>query len=394
MLDLFNRLYDAIAALLAWLYSLPGVGYGSAVILLTLVVMLVMVPLTLSSTRSTLKMQQFQPELKRIQKEHADDREELNRQMMELYKEHGINPVGGCLPMFAQLPVFLVLFQVIRGVTRRVDEEAFFTVTNAVRPALGLEPLNGAQFEPRYVSPDSQLYQDLSAESSMNFGPWDLANEARDVFFDDFVGFLPYLALILFVVASSYYQQRQIMARRGSSAAAANPQQQAIMRVLPLVTGVTSFIFPSALVIYFAVSGLFRIAQQTYITRRLYGPDGEGTRANDAAAKAAAKAEAKKGEKSLKSPADDGSPGSEVTDSGSKPKQSKAQPKKRSESPTDAVSDDPPKSTSDREAAWAQRRKEKQKKSQERKSAQAKKSPSGGRVTPKGSQAQPKKRKR
>ncbi len=393
MPDIFNRLYDAIAALLAWLYALPGVGYGGSIILLTVVVMVVMMPLTLSATRSTLKMQHFQPELKRIQREYADDREEMNRQMMALYQEQGINPVGGCVPMLAQLPVFLVLFGVVRGITRRVSEEAFFEVTNAVRPAMGLAPLDGDQFDPRFVRPDTELYQDLVSETTMKFGPIDLAATARDQFTESFVGFLPYLVLILFVVAASYYQQRQVMARR-SNAAAVNPQQQAIMRFMPLVTGFTSFIFPAALVVYFAVSGVFRIGQQGYITRRFYrnegddhveaGPDGtdDGTPPSGSDGASA-------------SSAPDGGGGSGGKSSGKSghdgPKKSTS---KNSSDPTNAVSDEKPTSASEREQAWAKRRKEKQRRSQEKKSVQSRKQSSSGRVTPKGAKAPAKKRKR
>ncbi len=371
MPEIFNRLYDAIAALLAWLYALPGVGFGGSIILLTMVVMVVMMPLTLASTRSTLKMQQFQPELKRIQRDYADDREEMQRQTVELYKEHGINPVGGCLPMIAQLPVFLVLFGVVRGITRRVSEEAFFQVTNAVRPALGKAPLDGNQFDPRFVQPDTELYQDLTSASSMKFGPLDLAATARDQFSTDFVGFLPYLALILFVIATSYYQQKQVMSRRTTSAAI-NPQQQAIMRFMPLVTGFTSFIFPAALVIYFAVSGVFRIGQQGYITRRFY-KDGPGSDVELS---------------------DQGITAPDATPPADRPNMTKASASKNSSAPTNAVSDEKAKSVSEREQAWAERRKQKQKKTQEKKSVQSRKQTSSGRVTPKGAKAPSKKRKR
>ncbi len=117
---------------------LVGGSYGVAIILLTLVVMVLLMPLTLKATRSTIKMTQVQPELKRLQKKYKDDRETLNQEMMKLYQEHGINPVGGCLPMLAQLPVFLVLFQVLRGLSRRISDQPFFEAANLVRERSGL----------------------------------------------------------------------------------------------------------------------------------------------------------------------------------------------------------------------------------------------------------------
>ena len=132
MIDPFIR---AVSQGLAGLYSLPVVGgsYGIAIMLLTLTVMILLMPLTLRATRSTIKMQHMQPELKRLQKEYKDDREKMNAELMKLYQENGINPVGGCLPMLAQLPVFLVLFRVLQGLTRHADQAPFYDAANQVR---------------------------------------------------------------------------------------------------------------------------------------------------------------------------------------------------------------------------------------------------------------------
>jgi YidC/Oxa1 family membrane protein insertase len=264
-------MFDAIAQILAGFYALPVVGgsYGGAIILLTLAVMVVLMPLTMKATRSTIKMQMVQPEMKRLQKQYRDDRAKMNEELMALYKQHNINPVGGCLPMLAQLPVFLVLFNVLRGLTRRADEAPWFGVTNVVRDRVGVAPLDAETFNPRYLHHDSQLYQSLSADTEMGFGFFDLALHPLDVLRDDFVTAIPYVLLILFVVATAYYQQRQISTRRGV-ATQMTSQQQALLRIMPLFTGIWSFVFPAGLVVYWATSNVFRIGQQGYITRSLY----------------------------------------------------------------------------------------------------------------------------
>lgn len=130
---------EAVSALLAFFYELPVVGgsYGFAIILLTLAVMVILMPLTLKATRSTIKMTQLQPELKRLQKEYKDDRQALNEQMMALYQSNGVNPVGGCLPMLAQLPVFLLLFNVLRGLSRRVSDLPYYEVAQRAQENAG-----------------------------------------------------------------------------------------------------------------------------------------------------------------------------------------------------------------------------------------------------------------
>ena len=102
-------MFNFIADVLAFFYDVWP-SYGVSIIFLTLAVMVVSTPLTLKSTRSMLQMQRLQPELKAIQNRYKDDRQKMNEELMAFYQENGINPLGGCLPMLIQLPIFLVLF--------------------------------------------------------------------------------------------------------------------------------------------------------------------------------------------------------------------------------------------------------------------------------------------
>ena len=112
-------MFDLIASVLAFFYDKVWASYGVSIIFLTLAVMVVATPLTLKSTKSMLQMQRLQPELKAIQNRYKDDRPKMNEELMAFYQENGINPLGGCLPMLIQLPIFLVLFRVVQGITRR-----------------------------------------------------------------------------------------------------------------------------------------------------------------------------------------------------------------------------------------------------------------------------------
>lgn len=276
-MSLIDGLADFVASILAFFYSLPVLGgsYGLAIILLTFTLMVMLMPLTLKATRSTIKMSQLQPELRRIQKEYKQDRETMNAELMKLYSENGVNPVGGCLPMIAQMPVFIVLFQIIRGLTRRVDELAFYDVAARLREARELAPLNGQTFSPQFLEHDTALFRDLSTHTEMKFGPLDLAAQAWDVVRSDFVAAVPYILLVLFVVAASFYQQKQVTARRSpdTQMSPMMQQQQQLLKILPVLTGVWSFAFPAGLVLYWAASSTFRIGQQAYITHQIYGKE-------------------------------------------------------------------------------------------------------------------------
>src|SRR5918999_5038393 len=107
------RLFEPFATGLAAFYALVPV-YGLAIILLTIAVRILLLPLSIKQTRSQREMQRIMPEIKALQKKHKGDRQKINEATMALYKEHNVNPFGGCLPLVMQFPVLIGLFYVIR----------------------------------------------------------------------------------------------------------------------------------------------------------------------------------------------------------------------------------------------------------------------------------------
>lgn len=235
-------MFQALAGLLAFFYELVP-SYAAAITLLTLAVMLVLTPLTWKSTRSMLEMQRLQPEIKKLQQKHKNDRQKLNEELMAFYKEHKVNPVAGCLPMILQMPVFIVMYQVIHGLTRTV---------------------NGIP-SPKYIDQDSRLYQDLveGGGKMMSFGV-DLAQSARAVS-GGFGSALPFFVLVALVVIAQYIQTKQMSGR--NSAAQSNPQTQLIQKVMPIFFGFISYTIAAGVNVYFLVSALFRITQQELMYR-------------------------------------------------------------------------------------------------------------------------------
>lgn len=278
MLDL---IFDLTGEVLAYCYQLWP-SYGMAVAGLTLVVMIIVTPLTLKGTKSMLQMQRFQPELKAIQNRNRGDRQKMNEEMMAFQQEHGISMFGGCLPLLVQMPLFLVLFRVVQGLTSRATNfgNQFGWTSGRVSSGSALDSTTFAStdrpFLPHNLPTDSDLYLKLAGSEgdTINDRPtemvsWgiDLSRSAQDVIGDSFVSGLPYLLLILIVLVSSLFQQKQI---QGRNASAMPPQQQMLMKILPYMLPVFSFTMPAALVVYFVVSNLYRIGQQAYITRSLY----------------------------------------------------------------------------------------------------------------------------
>jgi len=118
--SIFHPLFVVLATVLAAIYGLTA-SYGLAIILLTIVIMALLMPLTVRSTRSMIAMQRVAPKIKRLQQQYkgSENREQLNRELMRVYKEERINPAGSCLPLLLQVPVLIVLYDVIKGLSNR-----------------------------------------------------------------------------------------------------------------------------------------------------------------------------------------------------------------------------------------------------------------------------------
>ena len=203
---LFTIFASPLFWVLKWLYALVF-NWGVAIILLTVLIKLAFFPLSAASYRSMAKMRVVAPKLQRIKEQYPDDRQKLQQAMMELYKTEKINPLGGCLPIVVQIPVFIALYWVL----------------------LGSVELRHAPF----------------------FG-WIIDLSAPD----------PFYILPLLMAASMVVQMRL-------SPEPPDPVQARIMKVMPFIFGAFFFFFPAGLVLYWLVNNILSIGQQWYITRQI-----------------------------------------------------------------------------------------------------------------------------
>jgi YidC/Oxa1 family membrane protein insertase len=262
---MFDGLFEVIAKVLSTFYDLIP-NYAVAIALLTLVVMILTTPFTLKGTRSMIQMQRLQPEMRRLQLKYKDDRQKLNEELMAFYKENQLNPLGGCLPLLLQAPIFMLLFNLIRGLTRVGSD---------------------GTFDPDHLDAGSKLFQKLDGVDEMLAFGVDLSESASKALAEGFVHGLPHVLMVAIVAVSSYYQQKQIQGRNPD--AEIPPQQKMLMRLMPAMFVFFAFVSPAALVVYFVVSNLYRIGMQHYITRTLYhGEDSLGAQAAKAAKEAKA----------------------------------------------------------------------------------------------------------
>ncbi len=117
-----------------WFYNSVYANYGLAIIFVTLLVRMGMFPLTLKSMKSMKRMQKLAPEMERIKKEVGDDQQEIQRRMMAMYKEYGVNPFGGCFPLFLQMPVFIAFYRMIWSAAELRHAPFMFWITDLAEP--------------------------------------------------------------------------------------------------------------------------------------------------------------------------------------------------------------------------------------------------------------------
>lgn len=192
--------------LMTWLHSFVG-NWGWTIVVLTLLIKLVFYPLSAASYRSMAKMKQVAPRLKLLREQYGDDRAKLNTAMMDMYRTEKINPLGGCLPMVVQIPVFISLYWVL----------------------LGSVEMRGA--------------------------PWIL-------WIHDLAATDPYFILPAIMMATMFLQIKL-------NPTPPDPMQARVMMIMPLVFGGMMFFFPAGLVLYWCVNNIISIAQQRYIMHKL-----------------------------------------------------------------------------------------------------------------------------
>jgi YidC/Oxa1 family membrane protein insertase len=263
-------LFEVPATLLAWLYDLTG-NYALAIGAIAGIVMLLVTPLLLKSTKGMLEMQRLAPEMRKLQNEHRGDRQKLNEEMMKLYQEHKVNPMASCLPLVAQMPVFIIMFRVLRGMTYR-PVGGNELVARAVLNAGGVDASQPIGFMPRYLSHTSGLYESLVRATHMSAFGLDLSLSPSEMLGQDFGRGLIYAGLVAFLGGLYFFQQRMVAARAAVSPTMSESQQK-MMQYLPVVFAVFQIFFLLGLVVYYIVQSILRILQQYYITKRFYGGD-------------------------------------------------------------------------------------------------------------------------
>jgi YidC/Oxa1 family membrane protein insertase len=235
-----KQISQFFAVVLKFFDNMTG-NLGLAIILLTVAFRLVVLPLSIKQTKSMIAMQKLQPQLKEIQKKYKDDREKLGQEMMKLYKENKVSPLGGCLPLLLQLPILFALFAVLHGTTKYVtwikdlSHYSFLGIKNIV--ATGAIMWSGGSIK---------IY---SATSPKNVEV--ISYKGHE--------YIAVIILILLTVITGYISTKMMTT---------DPRQSKMMAFMPVLFGVFAWILPAGITIYIIVTSVLTIAQQYFQLRR------------------------------------------------------------------------------------------------------------------------------
>ncbi len=282
----WQSLLDGLGAVLAFFYRyIPN--YALAIIVLTLAIRVLLLPLAVKQIRSMQAMQAIQPKVKELQRKLKGNRERLNQEMMALYKEHGVNPLSGCLPILAQFPVLIALFAVLRfpsGLTHIPHSDSNHVVGQPQDSRLYVDLINQRPqihfLGVNLVCSASQAGGTVNLDQKTVAAVPDLKGKPP---LDCGTGFpvrIPYYVLALLMIGTTYIQQRQMQ----QASPAGNQQQQALTKIMPILFGVWGFIFPAGLVVYWTTTNAVQIVQQRYMLAKqgslagTAGPGGDGRR--------------------------------------------------------------------------------------------------------------------
>jgi YidC/Oxa1 family membrane protein insertase len=242
------------AGLATVLPSGSGWTWGLSIVLLTVSVRVLLFPLFVKQIKSQRRMQELAPKIKVLQAKHKGDRETLNTELMKLYKDHGTNPISGCLPLILQLPIFFALFRVMNEFKPHFDKagKPFFVGKYQLASDLISEGAHAKVFGAPISSAFTSSAKTLTA----------LGGHATTVQVVSTI-------MIVTMGLTTFFTQRQMMSRNTTT----DPQQQQIQKVmlyvLPFSFAIFGFNFPIGVLLYWLTTNVWSMGQQYYVIKRM-----------------------------------------------------------------------------------------------------------------------------
>src|ERR1700733_13023426 len=244
--NIFQPLIDVFQSILLFFHNHVGFSWGFSIIALTILMRAILLPLTVKQFHSMQKMQRMQPQMKAIQAKYKDDKQRQQQEIMKFYKENEINPLGSCLPLVAQIPVFISLFYMLR---------------KNLRPDIC--PQTQHAYQVKYAA----MHHITLAQAAGHTTPCGPNNGAGFLFIPDLTNKATGAVLVVLLLL---YIGSQLASSLMMSSPMMDKQQRRLMMFLTLVFVVILINFPAGLLVYWITTNLWTMGQQ-YTVRRMIG---------------------------------------------------------------------------------------------------------------------------
>ena len=237
-------------------------SYGWSIIVFTFIVNVILLPLTIKQQKSTIGMQKIQPEIAELQKKYKDNKEKQSQELMKVYQKHGINPVGGCLPLLIQLPILIILYQVIvRPLTYMFGAAPEDVAELAARTGIEL----GGGFVQEINIAQKLTYEIVADFESIGLRVIDFNFFGLDLGATPDFSTPSALWLIPIFAAITTYLSTKMMQKNAAPVDSSSPAAASINtmnKIMPLVSAFFTFSFPAGIGLYWVTSNIARMAQQ------------------------------------------------------------------------------------------------------------------------------------
>ncbi len=310
MATLFDFISKPLGQVLFFIYNTVAFRYyGLAIIIFTILIKLALLPLSVKQYRSTSKMQAIQPQIQDLQKRYKNDKEKMNQELMKLYKENQVNPAGGCLPMFVQLPILISLYSVIQsplkymfGKTAEVITQIYDKIPeDAIERIVNLKDISIINYFTAHPGKLTEVADLITSKEIIGMDFLGIFNLGMIPTFryEQLMGplsakYLPLLLIPVIAAATTFIsikftspkKKDKDQDKKGGSGEAGSAggnklvktaeektaqsmqgMQGGMMYIMPLVTAFFAFQVPAGLGLYWIISNLVQILQQMYMNK-------------------------------------------------------------------------------------------------------------------------------
>ena len=260
---MIDFLAGIFGALIRFIYNLVGQNYGLSIILFTVFTKLILFPMTYKQTKSMEDMNKIAPQEKQIREKYKGDKEKMSQEIMKLYSENKVNPMGGCLPLLIQIPIILAMFWIVRQPLTYILQTPQEELQSYTQEYLGKEEVTDSEIKANEIQIASK-YNLLN----MKFLGIDFGDVPSNAFSKDENIKSSYLSLIVPILSLVISILQTLQSQKSSNLSDEQKQQQKTMTwMMPILSAYISYIMPLALGIYWLIGNVLQIAMQFVIKK-------------------------------------------------------------------------------------------------------------------------------